>query len=166
MPSARDPPASLPTTTLASRILRRIPGRMDENKDRCTLVVPGFQRHFEDWLKTKQALIDSQPAHSTTTNMKSKDWYKPEDQARFGKPIPSPYPAGGIRVSRSVITHGSTDRGTLLRRVIYPWFTAIKEDHQSLENPDCMSWEELARCHRVQEPRQHRVSKVKDTIAV
>ena len=121
---------------------------MDENKDGCTLVVPGFHRHFEDWLKTKQALINSQPAHSTTTNMKSKEWYTPEDQARFGKPIPTPCPAGGIWLSQSIIIHGSTDRGTLLWQAMYPWFTTINEDHQTLENADCMSWEELARCHR------------------
>src|SRR5438045_9250084 len=67
---------------------------------------------------------------------------------RFGKPIPMPCPAGGIWLSQSIIIHGSTDRGTLLWQAMYPWFTTINEDHQTLENADCMSWEELACCHR------------------
>jgi hypothetical protein len=25
---------------------------------------------------------------------------------------------------------------------------AVKDDHETMENPDCMDWEELARCHR------------------
>jgi hypothetical protein len=27
------------------------------------------------------------------------------------------------------------------------WFTAINGDHKSIENPDCMDWEELSNCH-------------------
>ena len=25
---------------------------------------------------------------------------------------------------------------------------AVKDDHETMENPDCMDWEELARCYQ------------------
>jgi hypothetical protein len=77
-----------------------------------------------------------------------KDMYTAEDCLKFGKPEPAPCPAWGIRLSRSNIVHGSTKEGNVLRRVISPWFTGINEDHKSLENPDCMNWEELSKCHK------------------
>ena len=80
--------------------------------------------------------------------MDMKGMYTAEDCKKFGKPEPVPCRAWGIRLSCSNIVHGSTKEGTTLRRVIAPWFTGINEDHQSLENPDCMNWEELTKCHR------------------
>jgi hypothetical protein len=68
-----------------------------------------------------------------------KGMYTAEDRVRFGKPVLAPCLAWGIRLSRSDIIHGSTDEGTQLRRVMFPWFTAIKDDHMSMENPDCMN---------------------------
>jgi hypothetical protein len=77
-----------------------------------------------------------------------KGMYTAEDCLKFGKPEPAPCPAWGIRLSRSDIIHGSTKEGNQLRQVISPWFTGINEDHKSLENPDCMNWEELSKCHK------------------
>ena len=77
-----------------------------------------------------------------------KGMYTRQDRAKFGKPEPAPCPAWGIRLSRSDIIHGSTKASNKLRQVISPWLTGIKEDHKSLENPDCMNWEELSKCHR------------------
>jgi hypothetical protein len=74
--------------------------------------------------------------------------YTAKDRVRFGRPVPAPCPAWGIRLSRSDIIHGSTDEGTQLRRVMFPWFTAINDDHKSMENPDCMNWEDLSSCHK------------------
>ena len=118
----------------------------DENVKGCTLVVPGFHKNFQDWVRMKQDDIDSKTSRSSTTDMKG--MYTPKDWPIFGKPVPAPCPAWGIRLSRSDIIHGSTNEGTQLRRVMSPWFTAINEDHKTMENPDCMNWEELSRCHK------------------
>jgi hypothetical protein len=109
-------------------------------------VVRGFHKHFKTWLKTKKNEIEAQSSGSSTTDMKG--MYTAEDCKKFGKPKSVPCPAWGIRLSCSNIVHGSTKEGTTLHRVITPWFTGINEDHQSLENPDCMNWEELTNCHR------------------
>jgi hypothetical protein len=116
------------------------------NINKYTQVVPGFHKHFENWLKTKKFDIEARSSGSSTTDMKG--MYTAEDYKKFGKPEPAPCPAWGIRLSLANIIHGSTKEGTELRRVISPWFTGINEDHQSLENPDCMNWEELSNCHR------------------
>ena len=71
--------------------------------------------------------------------------YTAEDCLKFGK---APCPAWGIQLSQSDIIHGSTKEGNQLRRVISPWFTGINKDHKSLENLDCMNWEELSKCHK------------------
>jgi hypothetical protein len=77
-----------------------------------------------------------------------KGMYTTKDSLKFGKPEPAPYPAWGIRFSQSNIIYGSTKEGNQLRRTISPWFTGINKDHKSLENPDCMNWEELSKCHK------------------
>ena len=118
----------------------------NENINKYTQVVPGFHKHFENWLKTKKIDIEAQSSGSSTTDMKG--MYTAEDCKKFGKPEPAPCQAWGIQLSLSNIIHGSTKEGTTLRRVISPWFTGINEDHQLLENPDCMNWEELSKCHK------------------
>ena len=118
----------------------------DENDEGCTQVVRGFHKHFQEWVQTKKDTINSRVSPRSTTDMKG--MYTAEDEDRFGKLEPAPCPAWGVRLSRADIIHGSTSKGTQLRRVIFPWFMAIKADHKTMENPDCMGWEELAQCHR------------------
>ena len=91
-------------------------------------------------------MIDSRVSSRSTTDMKG--MYTAEDRVRFGRPVPASCPAWGIRLSRLDIIHGSSDEGTQLRRVMSPWFTAINDDHKTMENPDCMNWEELSSCHK------------------
>jgi hypothetical protein len=31
---------------------------------------------------------------------------------------------------------------------MFPWFTAIEEDHERMENPRCVQWREIADCLR------------------
>jgi hypothetical protein len=108
----------------------------DENEKGCTQVVRGFHKHFQEWVQTKEDAINSRVSPHSTTDMK--DMYTAEDEDRFGELKPAPCPAWGIRLSRSDIIHGSAAKGNLLRRVIFPWFMAIKDDHKTMENPDCM----------------------------
>jgi hypothetical protein len=131
---------------LGSNMVQSSVSLTDENSKGCTEVVHGFHKHFQDWVQTKRDAIDSRVSPHSTTDMAGT--YTAEDKIRFGRPKPAPCPAWGIRLSRADIIHGSTAKGNLLRRVISPWFMAIKDDHETMENPDCMGWEELARCHR------------------
>ncbi|KAI9765365.1 MAG: hypothetical protein M1840_007445 [Geoglossum simile] len=117
----------------------------DENDKGCTLVIPGFHKCFQEWVSSNQDVIDTKVSRHSNTDMKG--MYTVEDRVVFGKPVPTPCPAWGIRLSRSDIIHGSTDEGTRLRLVIFPSFTAINDDHKLMENPDCMNWEELFSCH-------------------
>jgi len=116
----------------------------DELEDGCTVVVPGFWRHTLEW-HTLRSERHARPAGTTTDASKS---YTPQDEERFGKPIPCPCPAGGIRLTRPNIIHGSTKKTERQRRVIYSWHTSIADDHHELEIPGQLSWEEVAACHR------------------
>ncbi len=83
---------------------------MDKNDKGCMLVVPRFYKHFHEWVKTKQNLIDFKASLHSTTDMKG--MYIAEDRVKFSKPIPAPCPAQGIQLSHSDIIHGSMDKGT------------------------------------------------------
>ena|SRR5436190_23863514 len=50
----------------------------DENDKGCTLVIPGFHRVFQEWVKTKQGMINSRVSHRCTTDMKG--MYTAEDK--------------------------------------------------------------------------------------
>src|SRR5437764_568588 len=61
--------------------------------------------------------------------------------------VPQVCSPGDVRITRPEIIHGSTPNATIPRQVIYPWFTGIKEDHNTLEIPGQLSWGEVAACH-------------------
>jgi hypothetical protein len=67
---------------------------MDENINNYMQVVPGFYKHFQNWLKTKKNEIEARSSSSCTTDMKG--IYTAEDCLKFGKPEPAPCPAWGI----------------------------------------------------------------------
>jgi hypothetical protein len=115
-----------------------------ETNDGCTLVVPGFFRHIQEW-HDRRVQRSSKKAGTTTDAAKS---YLPEDERDFGKPVPCPCPAGGVRITLPNIIHGSTKTATAERRVIYTWLTAISDDHKSLEIPGQLNWNQIAACHR------------------
>jgi hypothetical protein len=117
----------------------------DENEQGCTLVVPGFHKRFNDFMHWKRFAVEDSDTNATTTGMK--EWYGPAEKTEFGQLVPRPCPAYGARLSLSTIIHGSTKEGTQRRRVMFPWFTAIMEDHQSVEHPDCMQWQAIADSH-------------------
>jgi hypothetical protein len=125
----------------------------DEHEDGCTLVVPGFFRHIGEWNQLR-IQRDARRAGTTTDASKS---YTREDEEKFGKPIPCPSPAGGIRLTRPNVIHGSTKKTERQRRVIYSWHTSIADDHRRLEIPGQLSWEEIAACHRDLEAPTHGV---------
>jgi len=95
----------------------------------CTEIVPGFHHHAIAWYNR---LVNhrTKPTGTTTNAVKL---YLPEDEQSFGSFQPQVCGPGDVRITRPEIIHGSTPNATISRRVIYPWFTAIQEDHSTLE---------------------------------
>jgi hypothetical protein len=130
--------------------LSRVQGSVsldDENVKGCTTVVPGFHRHFQDFMRHHRYAVENSNKTSTTTGMNG--WYGHDEKRLFGDLVPTPCPAYGARLSLSTIVHGSTKEGTRRRRVMFPWYTAIMEDHEAVEHPDCMQWSEIAASHEM-----------------
>ena len=116
----------------------------DESDDNCTLVVPGFHKHIAAWHHRVEAR--GAVTNGATTNCAT--LYRPEDQEAWGKPIPQPCPALGLRVTLPTLIHGSTATAGKRRRTLFAWYTGIAEDHETLYDHDSLSWSEVAACHR------------------
>ena len=117
-----------------------------EKSTDCTEIVPGFHKHAAKWNERLEKR-GTQPTGTTTNAVKL---YLPEDEKSFGSFVPQICKPGDVRITQPEIIHGSTPNATIKRRVIYPWFTGIKEDHHTLEIPGQLSWSEVAACHRDQ----------------
>ena len=116
----------------------------DEEADGCTLVVPKFhRRRVHKWYA---GIVKRGQNKSGTTTDASKR-YLSQDREKFGKPIPAPCPAGGVRLTRPDIIHGSTSKMPRQRRVLYSWHTAIQQDLKTLEIPGQLTWDEISNCH-------------------
>jgi hypothetical protein len=133
----------------------------DEDDDNCTYLVPAFMAHAKEWHdRVKRRLqLETISGHRTDA-LKN---YTREDAQLFGTPQPFPCPAFGIRVTLPTVIHGSSAHATITRRVIYPWFTAIQPDHETLEIPGQHTWSELAACHRDLKAPEHGVAGEKVT---
>jgi hypothetical protein len=110
----------------------------------CTEIVPGFHHHAVEWYN-RLVKRGTEPTGTTTNAIKL---YLPEDEQAFGSFQPQVCGPGDVRITRPEIIHGSTPNASIPRRVIYPWFTAIQEDHATLEITGQLSWGEVAACHR------------------
>lgn len=102
-----------------------------ETPTNCTQLVPGFHKHAVEWYNRLQTR-GAQPTGTTTNAVKL---YLPEDEKDFGSLVSQVCLPGDVRITRPEIIHGSTPHATIHRRVIYLWFTGIKEDHHTLEIP-------------------------------
>ena len=105
----------------------------------CTEIVPGFHKHAAEWYK-QLVQRGTEPTGTTTNAVKL---YLPEDEKSFGTFIPQVCSPRDVRITRPEIIHGSTPNATIRRQVIYPWFTGIKEDHNTLEIAGQLSWGEV-----------------------
>jgi len=115
-----------------------------EKSTDCTEIVPGFHKYATQWYE-RLIKRGTEPTGTTTNAVKL---YLPEDEKSFGSFVPQVCKPGDVRITRPEIIHGSTPNATIHRRVIYPWFTGIREDHHTLEIPGQLSWSEVAACHR------------------
>jgi hypothetical protein len=118
-----------------------------EYKDGCTIVVPGLFRHLKEWQERRNQRLNRIKKSNRPTTDASKS-YTTKDKRTFGKPLPYPCPAFGVRFTHPGNVHGSTKVTRRQRRVIYTWHTSIAANHQDLEIPGQHTWDELVACHR------------------
>jgi hypothetical protein len=118
----------------------------NEDNMNCTCVVPGFTRHVKKWHQRVKNRLEIETMGGRKTEAAKN--YTAEDAALFGSPQPCPCPAFSIRVTYPTILHGSSKAATITRKVVYPWYTAIQSDHETLEIPGQHTWSELAALHR------------------
>lgn len=65
--------------------------------------------------------------------------------------MPVPCHRGDVRVARPEIPHGSTpDCGGPIRRTVLPWFVGVRDDGETLDNPESDKWSDLAVAHAQQ----------------
>jgi hypothetical protein len=125
----------------------------DEDDDNCTVIVEGFSQHVPAWLECVHRREGITRIPGITTDATKR--YTAQDKRDFGAPLPFPVDAFGVRLTRPEILHGSTPNSTVVRRVIYPWFSAIQPDHETMEIPGQHTWSELAALHiRMEAPRK------------
>ena len=102
----------------------------DEDAQTCTMVVPGFHHHIEDWYN--RLVMRGEESAGATTDCSLKK-YTSIDRREWGSPIPHPCPSHGIRISRSEIPHGASKTSSQRRRVIYPQLVGVNPHCQTLE---------------------------------
>ena len=129
----------------------------NEDVHGCTMVVKGFHNNIYTWWKE---VIERgcDKRHIACGNTDTKDLYTKADQAKYGAATPTPCLTGGIRLTRAEIIHGSTGSTSKRRRVIFPWYTGLEEDHDGVDIPGAESWGKLAEYHRDMTPPKKQAS--------
>jgi len=117
----------------------------DETDENCTVLVHRFQNHIQQWWQDLQARSKGDSTCKTTD---IKGLYTAADQQKYGALKPVPCRRGAIRITLPQIVHGSTAKSDSRRKVVFPWFTGITEDHETLDNPESETWSQVAACHR------------------
>jgi hypothetical protein len=117
----------------------------DEDDKTCTLIVPGFHDHIEDWYKCLDTRGEVPAGATTDCSLKK---YTSVDRKRWGFPIPRPCPSHGVQISRSEIPHGASKTSSRQRRVVYPQLVGVNPDCKTLEIKDQLTVDEISVCHR------------------
>lgn len=61
-----------------------------------------------------------------------------------------PADAGIVRISRPQLPHGAKGPCQQNRRLLFPWFAGVDEDHRSLDIPESVTWQQAADAHAKQ----------------
>ncbi|KAI5789674.1 hypothetical protein DFH27DRAFT_655388 [Peziza echinospora] len=117
----------------------------DETGDGCTILVPGFHKHIHKWWEKRKGATHT--GGETTNIVPGKNWTK-EDDREFGPFVSYPCKSGETRITRPDIPHGSTPVSKESRKVVFPWYIGIRDDHETLDVPTAETWSELAAHHR------------------
>ncbi|KAJ5413656.1 hypothetical protein N7509_000283 [Penicillium cosmopolitanum] len=123
-----------------------------EDKRNCTTILKGMHKteRLADWWKNIQSrgpvpdgLISGIEPHMWTR----------DDEEKYGiQWTQEVCGIGDVRLSLPFLPHGSTGPATAVRRTGLAWYTAIQDDHETLDCAEANTWEELAEAHRAQMP--------------
>ena len=115
-------------------IIQRSVSLDDESPNKCTKIIPGFQKHIAAWW---ERVISRGKATDGAVHGMDKIW-EASDATEFADFTPVPYCRGDVRVTRPEIPHESTPgrNNAPRRRTILPWFVAIREDRETLDNEE------------------------------
>jgi hypothetical protein len=116
----------------------------NEDSTGCTLAVPYFQLHIKAWYN--RVLARGEGSTGFTTNCSTT--YRKEDRDKWGKPVPVPCPAFGLRITRPDIIHGSTSQASVRRRTLFAWYKVLEEDCQTFKGSGSLTWTDVSTCHR------------------
>ena len=117
----------------------------DETEDGCTLLIPGFFRHIKEWWRRVEQRGLDKGGYVTKISQKT---LTKEDRSEFGDFEPFPCRRGDVRITRPEIPHGSTEGAPQIRRTLFPWFTGVQPDMETLDNAESDSWSQLAVSYR------------------
>jgi len=81
------------------------------------------------------------------TKLDRQVWTK-EDEQRYGFFEGVPMEAGQVRITMAEVVHRSTATKAPHRRIVFPWYPVIKEDHETLDQVECGTWQEVANAHK------------------
>ena len=135
---------------------RRIQSSFTLNQEtdiNCTLVIPGFHKHIQNWLNEaiKCESTAKLPDDHSTNCLKTRKVYLLSDKRKYGDFVPAVCGSGDIRLSRAEIIYGlnsnKAGRAETERWAVNPWFVAIQPDHETLDVPECGTWSTLSAVH-------------------
>jgi hypothetical protein len=119
----------------------------DEDNENCTELCVGFNnmtkiKKFADILEKKGKLGDGFVKQMNNTILDATT--AGQLGVRWG---PYPCATAQIRLTSALLPHGSTARGTKLRRAIYPWYVGFPAGKGSAEVPEGPTFDELRVAH-------------------
>ncbi|KAJ5963048.1 hypothetical protein N7481_001458 [Penicillium waksmanii] len=123
-----------------------------EDEQNCTVLLKGMHKteRLAKWWKDIQSR--GPVGDGFISGIKPFMWRK-EDEETYGTQWTTEVcGVGDVRLSLPMLPHGSTGPATRVRRTGLPWYTAIQDDHETLDCAESNTWEELAEAHRTLMP--------------
>ncbi|KAJ5630033.1 hypothetical protein N7528_003690 [Penicillium herquei] len=119
----------------------------DEDKENCSVVLPGIHKHLERWWEIISTSSKSQVSGHTVAvyPWMFDDRCRQEFGIDFARSICL---TGDVRLTLPCVPHGSVGPATRLRRTVMPWFGAIQDDHNRLETAEAGPWSSISDAHR------------------
>ncbi|KAI9845527.1 MAG: hypothetical protein M1837_004866 [Sclerophora amabilis] len=114
----------------------------DEDKDGCTVLVPGHHRHIAAWWERVRVMGQNRSCYTTY----AKTTYILDNVKDFEDLTPMPCKRGTICITRPDILHGSTDHANGRRTTVFVWHCGIRDDHDTLDAEEAERWSDLVRC--------------------
>ena len=124
----------------------------DETTRNCTEIVPGFHHVIDRWWAAVEIDDQSKPKarkHDRPIHGLEKLW-TPEHAKTFGSFLPIPCQRGDATVTLPTIPHGSTPNKLAPgegRRTLLPWYVAVNENDDMVDNEESDDWKTLASAH-------------------